>query len=126
MSFKGWLVGLLLGAGFGVVLAYLSHVGVTHNLHADEVVRFLTAVPPFSFDFVLDLPTEVQYVILVSWWTGVGASLGHLLTGTRGEIWIALLLVFTLFCTHRLLDDRIGWAFKKSVHSLQLKFHLNP
>ena len=117
----GWKQGMLFGLALGGLLAWLIYIGPPGELGIDRAVRFLAASPPFSLEFVLDWPQEIQLGILVAWWTMTGAALGHLLRGSPRDITIAILFAFTLLCAHRLTDDNVKLNFRNTVHGIQQK-----
>jgi hypothetical protein len=91
---RGAFVGLVVGAGVGAA--------AWSNLFGSDVVvlQFLAAVPPFLLSVLLNAPEPLQALVIVAWWTMVGAVIGRVLGLKAGGEILAILVLVILIPAH--------------------------
>ncbi len=69
----------------------------------------------------MQLQRELQYGILILWWTVTGAALGWLLDGNKADKACAILLIVTLISAHQLSYDNLGLAIERHMNNFKME-----
>lgn len=116
-----WRLGLTMGLALGVILVLLFHNGWHESLGIEKPARWLASCPPLTWNWVMDFSDEVQYGILVAWWSMAGAALGWLVDGSKADKAVATLLVVVLISAHQLAYDNLGLVIERQVQEFKME-----
>lgn len=114
-----WRIGLVTGLVTGSLLFLLIHYQLHTELGIQKPVRWLASCPPLSWHWVMDLQREVQFALLIGWWTAAGATLGWLFDGNKADKCSAVFVMVTLISAHNLSYNNFGLAVERQIRDFQ-------